>query len=190
MKHIVCICLFCLFSAAVYGQSFKIEKKLTGSELYDEFPQDTTWVANVVVGDLVAKPIRYFGSEYYGEGTWEPFVPSLEEIKGMESCIRDSYAQLRDFQSYTWGIKEPKGNLYADDCYTRYFRQYIFLRNAQGKKLMLLTCITFSVMKRFSQHEDLREGPLHLFDGGDNYWKALYDMNNKKVLIVKVNGSR
>jgi len=104
----------------------------------------------------------------------------------MEDCIRASYPLLISFadeRESTWNLTQP-------DCYTRYFRQYMFQKNQQGRKVLYLCCISYNAIALFKRDIDLREGPLALRDGGDSYWQATYDVDAKQVLWVHVNGNR
>ena len=192
MKEIYIISLFlwCLIMPfTLYGQAnsfFRIERKLLSQELYDELPNDTTWSANVIISDSLA----VWKMERAGfDGKWVPYIPTMEEIRSMETCIRASYPQLISFMKDHW-VLEP-WNLVKSDCYTRFFRQYMFLKDPQGRKMLHLCCLSFVTIERFIRSvKDIKESPLMLSDGGDNFWQAVYDIETKQALWVYVNGSR
>jgi len=117
----------------------------------------------------VVLPVHQHGTTVW---TTEPWTPTAAELAELESRITDVSKLKPDEPRDTRSITSPE----------KYFRQYLPYMHA-GKKW-----VSINAFCRVPTYTDWHQTYVSVVDGGDCYWKALYDPVTHQFSNLRING--
>jgi hypothetical protein len=126
-------------------------------------------------GFIISENTNTLGLSYYEK---DRYTPSLDDLSIAESIIKSNKDTIKNAPNYFAGRKGIFGR------YNSFFRQYIGFKNSKGDKIIL---INYVGNRKHIKYGDVSE-PIVVLDGGNNYWQAVVNINQRTLVKVYING--
>lgn len=126
-------------------------------------------------GYIIDKSVSSLGLSVVG---LERFTPTEDDIRLAEMIIRHNRDIVMKSPNYYSRGKGIWGR------YKKYFKQYVGFVNGKGEKIIL---INYVGDKKLVRKRDASE-PIVVLDGGNDFWRAVINIDKEILIDVEING--
>lgn len=113
---------------------------------------------------------------------WLPdrFTPTMSDIARADSIILANKEKIKEFPGYYSGMKR---GIFRN--YRKYIRQYVGFIDKNGSRIILINYVgNKQIIKEVKNKNDL----IIVLDGGNRFWQAVVNLDEKLLIDVAING--